>query len=252
MPIMKWRALSLPSATILDSVKYPHEKWGTLLSDKTPPLVDLHHLGWFVRSHSYLSYVFVDVSANGVHREESFFPSCNDTLWWWIYGIEPVSIVTVTRVTVTQSESGGKTKTIIKQTSSESDYFGFQYNKARTKDKNWFVVFSANKEQTKRLFPRHLSPVVHFPALDTSCTFWHCWSHIFRARGSFLESPDNLLCPISYFMRVIYFYYIINIINIIIIMILLLLIFTLSNDPHKKESANGNARWNANFFHCYN
>ena len=27
---------------------------------------------------------------------------------------------------------------------------------------------------------------------------------------------------------------------------------TLSNDPHKKESANGNARWNVNFFHCYN
>ena len=26
----------------------------------------------------------------------------------------------------------------------------------------------------------------------------------------------------------------------------------LSNDPHKKESANGNARWNVNFFHCYN
>ena len=26
----------------------------------------------------------------------------------------------------------------------------------------------------------------------------------------------------------------------------------LSNDPHKKESANGNASWNVNFFHCYN
>ena len=26
----------------------------------------------------------------------------------------------------------------------------------------------------------------------------------------------------------------------------------LSNDPHKKESANDNARWNVNFFHCYN
>ena len=27
---------------------------------------------------------------------------------------------------------------------------------------------------------------------------------------------------------------------------------SLSNDLHKKESANGNARWNVNFFHCYN
>ena len=26
----------------------------------------------------------------------------------------------------------------------------------------------------------------------------------------------------------------------------------LRNDPHKKESANGNARGNVNFFHCYN
>ena len=25
-----------------------------------------------------------------------------------------------------------------------------------------------------------------------------------------------------------------------------------SHDPHKKESANGNARWNANYFNCYN
>ena len=27
---------------------------------------------------------------------------------------------------------------------------------------------------------------------------------------------------------------------------------SLSNDPHKKESANGSAQWNVNFFHCYN
>ena len=30
------------------------------------------------------------------------------------------------------------------------------------------------------------------------------------------------------------------------------LVLILSNDPYKKESANGNARWNVNFFHCYN
>ena len=28
--------------------------------------------------------------------------------------------------------------------------------------------------------------------------------------------------------------------------------YILSNDPHKKESANRNAQWNVNFFHCYN
>ena len=27
---------------------------------------------------------------------------------------------------------------------------------------------------------------------------------------------------------------------------------SLRNDPHKKDSANGHARWTVNFFHCYN
>lgn len=79
-------------------------KWRGTLRDWTIAWFD-----WFAWHKPYLTNILVNVSAHGVHSIESLVPSRNDPLWGWIYSIEPISVITVARVTVTQPKSGRKT-----------------------------------------------------------------------------------------------------------------------------------------------
>ena len=58
-----------------------------------------------IEINTYLSNDLVDVTPHRVHGVERLLPSRDDPPRGWVYGIQPVSIVTVTRGAVTQPES---------------------------------------------------------------------------------------------------------------------------------------------------